>query len=39
MEVLYLEHDNVFGTIVARQRRHDLSLGRVTPIVPMLGEL
>ncbi len=38
VEVL-LEHEDVFGAIVAGQGRDDLGLGRVTPIVPMLGEL
>ncbi len=37
-EVL-LEREEVFGTIVAGQGSDDPALGRVTPIVPMSGEL
>ena len=37
-EVL-LEGEEVFGPIVAGQGGDDLGLGRVTPIVPMVGQL
>ena len=33
-----LQHEDMFGPIVPRQGRDDLRFGRVTAIVPVLGE-